>query len=296
MRHLPTTAKLAGLAFATVIGFAIGNSGEPKLDTVAAVRSVEQTDNSLPGRSVSGSGSGSGSSSSASALSKRLRFAQHVATCDPRLFPDLLLDELETGNPNERLSLILETWVERDREGHATWLETQPQFLPFGFSSSATLYLHGTLLHALGEEDPAKALAMAKHLRTNERSQWQILESTLEKDPVKALELAQAHPDIYTRSNLYFPSDGSGPDPMLALPVLKTLYPGAGRAALVGDGSEYYASHPEEIGAAEQWFQQLPPDAQRSVVNQLERGRFSSPKSNAARPKLKEIWKLPATE
>ena len=72
-------------------------------------------------------------------------------------------------------------------------------------------------------EADSAALSMANRLKTNERARWEILTSTLEKDPAKALELAKAHPDINARPKMHYGTNDQGVDPMLALPVLNAL-------------------------------------------------------------------------
>ena len=291
MKLAPSIVKAAGLAIAGGLGFAIGSWGEARIQPTGSSDAGGEAGRSPVVESTATRTTRQ--STKTPKITQRAQFLNHLASCDLGDFPAILMKELETEMPTERLSVIVETWIERDLEGHAAWLETQPENMPFGNSSNTSFHLHGILLHTLQKEDPAAALAMANRLKTNERARWEILTSTLEKDPAKALELARAHPDINARPKMHYGTNDQGVDPMLALPVLNALHPGGGRTALVHDGSNYYASRPEQIEAAAQWFRQLPPGAQRQVVHKLDRRQFFGNPSEETRERLSEVWRLP---
>ncbi|MGI9239716.1 MAG: hypothetical protein ACR2RV_02885 [Verrucomicrobiales bacterium] len=299
MLAINTSAKIALVLAAAGCGFVIGSLARSDPDGLRFGAPSEGAHSEAAGEDPPGATTTSKPASPEpsprdSPLSQTLDFERQLATCDVSHFPSMIEAELQGSTPTDLIWQISRAWIRRDWSGHVEWLLTQPAHLPVGNSNNAYVGIRGPALYFLTEEDPAAAWELAERFGSDERSKWRILTETLKRDPALALQLAEAHPGIMASSTNHVINASSDIDPMLMIPVMEALHPGGGRTTLANDGANYYASRPDRLASASEWFGQLTPDAQRYIVNKLERGNFYGDGIEEVVPQLREIWTLPA--
>lgn len=300
-----TLAKLVAVALAAVAGFFASQlAARPERGAERVRPTLPQAEADPAATAAASPGASTDKSVSPrspkhSPVSKALAFERFLATCELARLREMLEEEFKAVTQHERSSAISNAWMKRDPDGYADWIATQPPMIPQGARGNSFIGIRSSFISELAKADPEAAWRMADRLNDEEHTKWSILLGSLKKDAALALRLAEAHPEVYLSNNWNLGSDHSGIDPMRALPILQALHPGGGRAALANDASNYYAanaSDPAKLDEAAAWFEQLPADAQRSVVRKLELDFLIDRIWIQALPKLREIWKLPAEE
>ncbi len=227
-----------------------------------------------------------------SELSESIAWLRKLETMPLEEFPKLFEEKLRTAERSEKISQLMDIWMNRDLAGYTAWVKTQPVFRRMTEASVASgnfgVDMYGPVIARVGSKNPEEAWTLVGELpgrRDTER--WRIMGAILKEDPKAALEFLKSHREELVgaqNSSMGF----SGCDPVQSLPVLLELPEGRTRIEAARELARRFIEEGSDLTGAGPWFESLPPDARKALAESMHHESLYS----AATDHVKQLAKL----